>query len=81
MSASPLASLRDEPALLLAISGGPDSTALLMMAAEWAEPKPKLFAATVDHGLRPESAAEAAAVATLCGRLGVAARDAALAGR
>ncbi len=69
MSGSPLAPLRDEPALLLAVSGGPDSTALLLMAAEGAGPK--LFAATVDHGLRPESAAEAAAVGRLCARLGV----------
>ena len=68
---TPLASLRDEPALLLAVSGGPDSTALLLLAAEWAAPKPKLFAATVDHGFRPESAAEAAAAAALCARLGV----------
>jgi len=68
---APLASLRDEPALLLAVSGGPDSTALLLMASEWAEPKPRLFAATVDHGLRPESGAEAAAAAELCARLGV----------
>ena len=71
MSGSPLDPLRGETALLLAVSGGPDSTALLAMAAEWATPKPKLYAATVDHGLRPEGAAEAAAVARLCARLGV----------
>ena len=69
MSGSPLDPLRDEPALLLAISGGPDSTALLAMAAEWAGAK--LYAATVDHALRPESAAEAATVAQFCARLGV----------
>ena len=71
MSGSPLSVLRDEPALLLAVSGGPDSTALLLMAAEWEAPKPKLYAATVDHGLRPESAAEAEAVARLCAEAGV----------
>ncbi len=70
MSGSPLDALRDEPALLVAVSGGPDSTALLLMAAEWAH-KPRLFAATVDHRLRPESAAEAADVAALSARLGV----------
>jgi tRNA(Ile)-lysidine synthase len=60
-------------ALLIAVSGGPDSTALLLMAAEWAKRrgKTRIEAATVDHGLRPESADEAKAVAQLCARLGV----------
>jgi tRNA(Ile)-lysidine synthase len=70
VSGSPLDTLSGEPALLLAVSGGPDSTALLLMASEW-EGGPALHAATVDHGLRPESAAEAAAVAALCARLRV----------
>lgn len=53
----------------LAVSGGPDSTALLLLAAAaWPG---RVEAATVDHGLRAESAAEAAAVAVLCARLGV----------
>ncbi len=60
-------------ALLIAVSGGPDSTALLLMAAEWAKRrgKTRIEAATVDHGLRPESADEAKAVAALCTRLGL----------
>ena len=59
-------------ATLIAVSGGPDSTALLVMAAEWAGRRDtRIFAATVDHGLRPESAAEAAAVARLAEKLGV----------
>jgi tRNA(Ile)-lysidine synthase len=59
--------------LLIAVSGGPDSTALLVMAAEWAKRrgKTRIEAATVDHGLRPESADEAKAVAALCAGLGV----------
>ena len=59
--------------LLIAVSGGPDSTALLVMAAEWAahHGTARLAAATVDHGLRPESAAEAKSVASLAARLGV----------
>ncbi len=68
------APLAGASALLLAVSGGPDSTALLLMAAAWArrrEGRPRLAAATVEHGLRPESAEEARAVAELCARLGV----------
>lgn len=61
---------RDERARLgIAISGGPDSTALLLLAT--ASMRGRVFAATVDHGLRPESASEAAGVAALCAHLGV----------
>jgi len=68
-----LAPLRATRRCLLAVSGGPDSTALLLLAREWTERVggPELFAATVDHGLRRESAHEAAAVAALAERLGV----------
>jgi tRNA(Ile)-lysidine synthase len=60
--------------LILAVSGGPDSTALMVFAARWAKSSkraPKLIAVTVDHGLRAEAAAEAAAVKRLARRLGV----------
>jgi tRNA(Ile)-lysidine synthase len=60
------------PALLLAVSGGPDSTALMWLAARWRDSlkvKPKLVAVTVDHGLRPEAKAEAEAVAKLARKL------------
>lgn len=53
----------------LAVSGGPDSLALLLLAHA-ARPG-GIAAATVDHGLRPESAAEAAEVARICALLGV----------
>lgn len=53
----------------LAVSGGPDSMALLLLAA--AAYPGAVRAATVDHGLRPEAAAEVKLVAELCGRLGV----------
>jgi tRNA(Ile)-lysidine synthase len=54
----------------IAVSGGPDSLALLLLAAE-ARPL-QVEAATVDHALRPESRAEAEMVAQLCERIGVA---------
>lgn len=53
----------------IAVSGGPDSLALLLLAAA-ARPG-RVRAATVDHNLRPEGAAEAAMVAGLCAGLGV----------
>jgi tRNA(Ile)-lysidine synthase len=68
------ADLLDAPALVLAVSGGPDSTALLVLAARWrkrARRGPKLTAVTVDHGLRPESRREAILVKALAKRLGV----------
>jgi tRNA(Ile)-lysidine synthase len=53
----------------VAVSGGPDSLALLLLAhAAFPE---RVRAATVDHGLRAGSAAEAESVARLCGSLSV----------
>src|SRR5262249_9279710 len=59
--------------LLVAVSGGPDSTALLLGLAELAPAHQlRLTAACVDHGLRgAEGAREAEAVAALAARLGV----------
>ena len=53
----------------IAVSGGPDSVALLLLAA--AARTGSIEAATVDHGFRPESANEAEMVAGLSKRLGV----------
>ncbi|MFC3695071.1 tRNA lysidine(34) synthetase TilS [Chenggangzhangella methanolivorans] len=58
---------------LLAVSGGADSTALLVLAGEWFQTggAPKIAVATVDHGLREEARAEADAVEALAGRFGL----------
>ncbi|MHA3913993.1 tRNA lysidine(34) synthetase TilS [Halovulum sp. GXIMD14793] len=55
--------------LAVAVSGGGDSVALLCLLTDWGQ-RP-LIAATVDHQLRPESRAEAEAVARLCKKLGI----------
>lgn len=55
--------------LLLAVSGGPDSMALLDLVQRcW---QGQVSAATVDHGLRPESADEADMVARHCAAIGM----------
>lgn len=60
---------------VLAVSGGPDSLALLAIADDWRRRKPSeappMTVATVDHQLRQESADEATAVAALCATLGL----------
>lgn len=53
----------------LAVSGGPDSLALLLLAR--AAMPDRIAAATVDHGLRPEAAQEAEMVARVCAALNV----------
>ncbi|MEX0346244.1 MAG: tRNA lysidine(34) synthetase TilS [Rhizobiaceae bacterium] len=63
--------------VIIAVSGGSDSTALLIAFKHWIEHTHRnlrIICVTVDHGLRPASAAEARHVATLCARLGVAHR-------
>lgn len=69
--------LEQFPVLVLAVSGGPDSTALMVLAARWRqslESKPALIAVTVDHGLRAQAKREAAAVGRLARQLGLAHR-------
>jgi tRNA(Ile)-lysidine synthase len=61
--------------LVFAVSGGPDSMALMLLASRWrsaSAPPPRIIVATVDHGLRPESAEEADWVREQAGRLGLA---------
>lgn len=52
----------------VAVSGGSDSTALLMLAAQWAG-NADIRCVTVDHRLRPESTDEARSVGDLCAGL------------
>ena len=67
--------------IILAVSGGPDSTALMGLCAGLkSDPGfpdisdsgfPDIIVATIDHGLRPESPDEAAGVAVLANALGL----------
>lgn len=60
------------PHVAVAFSGGPDSTALLRLTRDWAaESARRVSALVVDHGLRPESAAEAGLAARRARSLGV----------
>ena len=62
------------PAIVLAVSGGPDSIALMWLAARWRRSLargPRLIAVTVDHGLRPEAKGEARDVKRLARTLDV----------
>src|SRR3954466_5767636 len=65
-----LESLASDGSLLgFAVSGGPDSLALLLLGH--AAFPGRIKAATVDHGLRTGSAGEAADVGRVCAQLGV----------
>jgi tRNA(Ile)-lysidine synthase len=83
MSATPISSsemrapferLARYPKLALAVSGGPDSLALMHLAAEWRaarEVGPDLHVLTVDHGLREGSRDEAITVGRHAAALGL----------
>lgn len=64
-----LASLAIDGPVAVAVSGGPDSLALLLLCR--AALGPGVVAATVDHGLRAEAADESRFVAALCKDIGV----------
>jgi tRNA(Ile)-lysidine synthase len=67
-----LALLAPYPRLLLAVSGGPDSVALMLLVARHlANGSRQIDVATVDHGLRPGSAQEAQQVAAWAQELGL----------
>src|SRR5690349_13160388 len=70
-------SWKSAPALVLAVSGGADSVALMWLAARWRRAfarGPTLVAVTIDHGLREESPREAREVKRLARQLDIAHR-------
>lgn len=70
------AGIAGEKAIGLAVSGGADSLALMLLAHRWASTKPdapKLYVYSVDHGLRPEAADEVAMVLASAQALGLSA--------
>ena len=51
----------------IAVSGGSDSMALFHILTDWkSDNKPKIFVASIDHGLRPESNSEVEFVKKIC---------------
>ncbi len=70
------ASVADLPAIGLAVSGGADSLALMVLAQRWASGRanpPRLQVYSVNHGLRSEAADEVAMVLAVAQSLGIAA--------
>ncbi|MEK1854810.1 MAG: tRNA lysidine(34) synthetase TilS [Phyllobacterium sp.] len=66
--------LKGLKSVIVAVSGGSDSLALLylLIAYHASRPSPpEIIAVTIDHGLRPESAGEARYVAALCKEAGI----------
>lgn len=71
------AAVADQPAIALAVSGGADSLALMLLAQRWAASlpsPPRIHVYSVDHGLRPEAAGEVAMVLETARALGLPAR-------
>ena len=72
---APLGPFGPAPRLAAGVSGGPHSLALALLADRWARRRGgDVLALVADHGLRPESAAEAAHVHGLLAGCGVAAQ-------
>jgi tRNA(Ile)-lysidine synthase len=67
------APFESQPAVAVAVSGGPDSLALLLLIDRWARERGGFaIALTVDHGLRLDSTQEAARVGTWAAARGIA---------
>lgn len=72
---APLGPFGVAPFLLVGVSGGPHSLALALLARDWVRAQGGgVLAAICDHGLRPESGAEAASVAAMLAGQGIPAR-------
>jgi tRNA(Ile)-lysidine synthase len=66
------APFEDKPRLAVAVSGGADSMALVLLADQWCQARGgAVLAITVDHGLRADSAAEADWVGSQLARYGI----------
>lgn len=71
------AGIAGEAAVGLAVSGGADSLALMVLAQRWASARagaPRLHVYSVDHGLRPEAGDEVAMVLAAAQALGLGAK-------
>lgn len=71
------ADISGEPSIGLAVSGGADSLALMLLAQRWAArlpQPPQLFVYSVDHRLRPEAADEVTMVLGEAARLNMTGR-------
>ena len=63
---TPLGPFERSPSIAVAVSGGSDSLGLGLLLAEWVRERDgRLSVLAVDHGLRPEAAAECARVAEI----------------
>ncbi len=72
---APLGPFGRTPRLAAGVSGGPDSLALALLATDWARTRGgSLLALVADHGLRPDSAAEAEGTLRQLAALGIPAR-------
>lgn len=72
---APLGPFGQSPQLAVAVSGGPDSLALAVLAQRWVHPiGGSMTALVIDHGLRPEAAAEAELTARRLHGVGILAR-------
>ncbi|MCA3415040.1 MAG: tRNA lysidine(34) synthetase TilS [Roseomonas sp.] len=72
---APLGPFGAAPSLAVAVSGGPHSLAAALLARDWVAARGgRVLVLVADHGLRPESGAEADHVMALLAKAGIAAK-------